>query len=209
MDIASGNAIGILGGSFNPVHLGHLLLAQSALETFELAMVLFIPCAIPAHKDPSTLLDAKHRLAMLEMALEDALEFEVCDIDIKRAGTSYAIDTVSELRSAYPGTQFFFIIGADTLPELHLWKDIGRLLTLCEFIIFDRPRGAVGSIAPESLRLEDPWPERLLRNVMRTRLIDISSSEIRRRIAEGMSARYLVPPSVEMYIAEHNLYSGA
>jgi nicotinate-nucleotide adenylyltransferase len=105
-----------------------------------------------------------------------------------------------------PTSKLFFIIGADTLPELHLWKDVHDLLKLCTFVTFGRPGRDTQLFRPEDLRLDPPWPEQLLQNFRVQRLVDVSSSDIRYRVAEGMSIRYLVPPAVEMYIAEHRLY---
>ncbi len=202
--------IGIFGGTFNPIHTGHLILAATAQELFELSQVIFIPCACPPHKDGAPVVNPRHRMAMVEAAIEDSLGFETSDIEIERGGRSFAIDTVRQLCRQYPDARLFFIVGSDSLKELHLWKDIYSLLPLCEFITFSRPGHDVDDIGTHDLALEGPWPERLLRNVRRSRHIEISSSEIRGRLAEGLSIRYLVPASVEMYISEHSLYgSGA
>ena len=206
MNSDEGSKIGILGGTFNPIHIGHLILAQGALESFDLSRVLFIPCAQPPHKDASSLADASHRLAMVEAAVEGDPRFEVSDIEIRRGGISYAIDTARQLRRLHPLSKLYFIIGSDTLRELHLWKDVYALLPLCTFITFGRPGPGAGRLRPEDLHLDPPWPERLLRNHITARLVEVSSSDIRHRAAEGMSIRYLAPEVVEMYIAEHRLY---
>jgi len=207
MTAESNNRIGILGGTFNPVHTGHLVLAQNALEAFDLGKVLFVPCFQPPHKEGPELASAEHRKAMLEAALEDDLRFEVCDIEIQRGGRSYSVDTIRKLKELYPESELIFIIGADSLPELHLWKNIHDLLELCKVVTFCRPGTDISRINPKDIRLNPPWPEYLLKNIVSGRLMDISSSDIRHRIAEGMSIRYLVPQSVEVYIAEHNLYA--
>ncbi len=198
--------LGILGGSFNPIHNGHLILAQAALETYELDQVLFIPCAHPPHKDPGMLLPGRGRMEMIEAALEGDPRFETCTVELDRGGVSYAVDTLTELTNRYPDAAFHFIIGDDTLKELHLWHRVYDLLALCTFVTFarelDRP------IRPEAIRLDSPWPERLLANVTLGRRFEVSSSDIRHRVAEGMSIRYLVPDSVDMYITEHHLYLG-
>lgn len=206
MNSGMGNKIGILGGTFNPVHIGHLILAQNALETFDLSEVLFVPCAQPPHKGSATLAAARHRLAMVEAAIEGDLRFEVSDVEIQRGGVSYAIDTVRQLRRLYPKSKLHFIIGSDTLPELHLWKSVNDLLKLCTFVTFGRPGRSTSLFRPADLQLPEPWSEQLLQNYSAPRLVDVSSSDIRYRVAEGMSIRYLVPPAVEMYIAEHHLY---
>jgi nicotinate-nucleotide adenylyltransferase len=206
MDVAAGSRIGILGGTFNPIHMGHMILAQGAIERFDLARVLFIPCAVPPHKSAVGLIDSGHRLAMVRAATEDDPRFDVLDLDIRRSGPSYAIDTVSELRELFPDTELCFIIGADMLLELHLWKDAYRLLELCTFLSFSRGDVGVSTLDPDRLNLAPPWPERLLGNSAEGRRVDLSSSELRHRVAEGLSIRYLVPAAVEMYIAEHGLY---
>ena len=198
--------IGILGGSFNPIHLGHLIVAQNALDSFDLDKVLFMPCYIQPLKGKRALATSEHRLAMVEQAIFDNLAFELLDIEIARGGTSYAIDSVRAIREIYPTAELFFIIGADTLQELYMWRDIYELLELCKFATLARPGYELSDARLNKIKLKAPWPERLLQNVARGRLIDISSSDIRHRVAEGMSIRYLVPQSVEMYIAEHGLY---
>jgi nicotinate-nucleotide adenylyltransferase len=200
--------LGILGGTFNPVHLAHLILAQSALEMYDLARVLFIPSAQPPHKEDMLIAPAVHRAAMLQLAIEGDLRFEASDIELIRDGPSYSIDTVRALRERHPDSDLYFIIGSDTLLELHSWHKIEELLDLCAFITFERPGTPLGAIPENALRLPAPWPRTLLDSCCGSRQVDISSSDIRHRIQEGLSVRYLVPDSVEMYIAEHNLYLG-
>jgi nicotinate-nucleotide adenylyltransferase len=206
MNSGTGGKIGILGGTFNPIHIGHLILAQSAIEGFDLSKVLFVPCFQPPHKKSTALVAAKHRLAMIEAAIEGDLRFEVSDVEIGRGGISYAIDTIRQLHQLHPDSKLHFIIGSDTLTELYLWKNIYDLLKLCRFVTFGRPGRDARSLRPEDLHLKPPWPEQLLQDCSDLRRIDVSSSDIRYRLAEGMSIRYLVPPPVEMYIAEHHLY---
>ena len=206
MDNSNKPRLGILGGSFNPIHMGHLLLAQSALDTFDLSKVLLMPCRIQPLKDPTMLASPTHRVAMLEHAIADNLQLELLDIEIARGGSSFAVDSVREIKKLYPEADLFFIIGADTLPDLHRWRDIYTLLSLCTFATFSRPGQDVLGFSEADLQLESPWGERLMDTVARGRMLEISSSDIRHRVAEGMSIRYLVPPLVEMYITEHRLY---
>lgn len=199
--------IGILGGSFNPIHIGHLIVAQDALEQFELDGVLFVPCGTPVHKHPEALVSFEHRYAMVQGAIESDLCFSVSDIEGVRSGPSYAIDTVTALQQRHPSNDYSFIIGADTLFELHTWNRIYELLERCEFLTICRPGAAdnTGGIQ-ERVQLCPPWPERLCTRLACAHQVDISSSDVRMRIAEGMRISYLLPPSVEMYIAEHHLY---
>lgn len=206
MDTQHTMRIGILGGTFNPIHTGHLILAQDALEQFELNRVLFVPCAKPPHKKAAGLLPAEHRLRMIEVALEGDLRFEISPVELQRGGTSYTIDTLRELARLWPRARFYLILGGDSLLELHLWKDVYALLALCEVVTLVRPGHDERPITAETISLRAPWPDRLLKNVWTGHRVEISSSDIRRRVAEGMSIRYLVHPAVEMYIAEHGLY---
>jgi nicotinate-nucleotide adenylyltransferase len=184
--------IGILGGTFNPVHAGHLILAQDALKQFDLDRVLFIPCARPPHKRPDRLASAKHRMAMLKAALKGDPRFVVSDIEIKRGGISYSIDTVRRLKQLHPCTEIYFVIGGDSINELKSWKRILELQRLCRFIAMDRP----GFQVPGSSKVE----------MFKGHRVDISSSEIRRCVAEGRSILRLVPPAIEQYITRHRLY---
>ena len=200
--------IGVFGGSFNPVHLGHLVLAQDALESFELDSVLFIPCGNPSHKDLATFASHEHRLAMLQRVIELEFRFEVSDVEVTREGTSYMIDTLEELQADFPGEELVFIVGSDTLTDLFCWHRIDELLHRHRIIAPVRPGYEVDRLKAMDFQLEEGWKEKLLENVISGHQIEISSSEIRMRVAEGMSIRYLVPSEVEMYIYEHGLYKG-
>ncbi len=198
--------LGILGGSFNPVHLGHLAIAHQAEQTWNLNRVLFMPCHIQPHKSASVLAEAHHRLAMLEEALRPEPTFSVCTIELDRGGTSYAFDSVMLLRDRYPHAEICFIIGGDTLPELHKWYRIHALLACCTFLTLARPGADPRDMDPASLRLPPEETGKLLENVETRTLMDISASHIRRSIAQGQPIRYLVPECVEVYIQSHNLY---
>ncbi len=199
-------AIGILGGTFNPVHAGHLLLAQDALEHFELDRIVFVPCGRPPHKPELPVAAARHRLAMLEAAVEGDPRFEVSTCEIERDGPSYSVDTVRHFRGLHPGARLCLVIGADTLVDLRSWHEIGRLLEACDVVTVSRPGLDLARLRAPDLGLPPPWGERLLAQAATGHDVGISSSEVRMRLAEGLSIRYLVPPPVEMYIGEHGLY---
>ena len=201
--------IGLFGGTFNPPHMGHMIIAQDAFHAFDLSKVVFIPCYTPPHKTPSHLASTKHRLAMLEAAIEDDVRYELSDIEIENGGASYSVDTARYFKKQYPDAELCFIIGTDSLVELYMWKDIEELLQLCRFITISRPGYYEDGIGEDALKLSAPWAQKLLNDVRKGISIDVSSSDVRYRIAEGMSVKYLVPRAVEMYMAEHNLYTFA
>jgi nicotinate-nucleotide adenylyltransferase len=189
--------VGILGGTFNPIHLGHLLIAQDAMEQARLDRVIFIPAAKPAHKSAAGLAPARHRLRMVKLAIRGNDRFTVDDIEIRRGGKSYAVDTVTELKRRNPEARFYFIIGSDSLRELHLWKNIARLAKICTFVVLPRP----------GCKCKPPRLRQSIRlRLVRGRFCDIASRDIRSRIACGQSARYLVPNAVLNYIERKKLY---
>lgn len=198
--------VGILGGSFNPVHLGHLVMAEQLSECACLEEVLFIPALVPPHKDQWELAPPEHRLTMLRLAIGGNPKFSISEIELKRQAPSYSIDTVRELLSSRPNDFFYFLIGADTLHELPTWKEARELVRLCQFIIASRPGYDVGELRWLSRFFAKDVIESLRRNFYHTSLIGISSSDIRRRVNEGLSITYLVPPAVEDYIHRHFLY---
>jgi nicotinate-nucleotide adenylyltransferase len=194
--------VGLLGGTFNPVHEGHLSIAREALRLFDLAAVWFIPCAIPPHKPTHNLAPNEDRLAMLRLAIAGEPRFEVLPIELKRSRISYTIDTIRDLQALYPDRTFVFLIGADTLPELHTWHQPLELLSLVRIVTLARP-----GHAPEAadLHLPPPWPEKLLADLRTGHPLDVASSDIRAGIASGHPLS-LVPASVIRYIQEHHLY---
>lgn len=196
--------IGILGGTFNPIHLGHLLVAQDALEQVELDCVKFIPSARPPHKSRDDLASARDRMRMLRLAIRGNERFEIDDIEITRGGTSYSVDTLTELRRRDPRADFYFIIGADSLRELHLWREPHRLVTLCTFVTVPRPGFEPKPVVDP--RLDAATRRRLRQHVLRGHPCDIASREIRARVASGRSIRYLVPDAVYQYIRRRRLY---
>ena len=197
--------IGVFGGSFDPVHMGHLTIAQDAVEQLELDRLIFVPAAVPPHKQDAKLADSRHRFEMLQRATEGNLSFEVSDMELQRGGVSYTFDTITQIQFEHPGAELFFIVGLDSLTILHSWRNIEQLLELCTIVPFARGGEDPAKVAAQ-IQLSEPWKTRLMERLIRIHEIEISASEIRMRLAEGLSIRYLVPPEVEMYIAEHGLY---
>jgi nicotinate-nucleotide adenylyltransferase len=199
--------IGLYGGSFDPIHFGHLISARSVAEQLGLAKVILVLSPRPPHKATAALSDADHRLAMTRLAVADDALFEVSDVELLRAGPSYTIDTVFSLRRQLgDDAELFLIIGADTLPELHTWRRIQDLLTLVTIVTTTRPgwrrpreSSLAQAVGPGSAR-------NLLEHCRPTPAIDISSTDIRRRAASGRPIRYLVPEAVASYISREHLY---
>ena len=199
-----GEQIGILGGSFNPPHLGHLMMAMDALELARLDRVLFVPAATPPHKsNHNGMISAEHRLAMTKLAIADEPRFEVCDDEIRRGGISYTVETLRRLKSSRPDDELFLIIGGDTLRELPTWREIGAILDLCRVVTIARP--GVNKIQMQPAQ-PAPWPEKLMADVIAGHQMDVSSTDIRERIIRGRSIRYLVPDAVAAYIAAWKLF---
>jgi nicotinate-nucleotide adenylyltransferase len=195
-------AVGLLGGTFNPVHEGHLSIAREAMRLFDLFAVWFIPCAVPPHKPVANLASNADRLAMLRLAIAGEPRFEALPLEFDRPGKSYTVDTVRTLQSLHPGVPFVFIIGADTLPELPTWYKPLELLSLVRIVTLARP-GCVPDAS--SIHLPAPWPEKLLADLRTGHPLDVASRDIRAKIASDQPVP-LVPEPVMRYIQEHNLY---
>ena len=195
--------IGLYGGSFDPVHMGHMLTAQKALDQFNLDKVIFIPNARPPHKE--TLATPDQRYAMLVMSIETGDKFEVSDCEMRATEKAYTIETLLHMKKMYPDASLFFIIGSDTLYELHSWKSICSVMHLCEFIVVERP-GYSYPMKPEDIRLNSRYAKATCRNWIKNMPWDLSSSEIRKAIQDGIEVSYLIPHPVEKYIREHRLY---
>ena len=205
-----GRRILIFGGTFDPVHHGHLIVAQAIAERAPFDRVTFVPTASPPHKEPARA-PGSDRLAMLRLACEGERGFEVSDIELRRQGPSYTVDTLAELRRLEsPGAEFHLLLGADMLAELPNWHRAGELVALTRFVIAGRapwpPPRMEELLASVRRRLGGEAARQLDCALAETPRIDVSSSDIRHRIAEGRSVRYLVPEAVRVYIAEHGLY---
>ena len=199
--------IGILGGTFNPIHMGHLIMAEEVYQQHHLSKIIFIPAYIPPHKYVNDLAEAHHRYQMIKAVISGKSKFEVSDLEIKREGKSYTIDTVQEILDHYgKDCEVFLIMGADSLNELELWKNIKRLSQLCHFVIVNRP----GFKTEVSARLVEIIGSNNILDMERLRVeinpVGISSTDIRKRLNDGVQIKDLVPECVEGYIKEHSLY---
>jgi nicotinate-nucleotide adenylyltransferase len=195
--------IGILGGTFDPIHIGHLVVAEEARIKLGLSEVLFVPAGQPWLKRDRDITLAVHRVEMVRRAIADNPHFKLCTLEVERAGPSYTVDTLTMLRKQLgSAASLFFILGRDTLAELPLWEEPQKVVQLCRLVVAPR----LGSKDLKHLEIAIPG---LLDKVIQLDMpvIGISSSEIRQRLAQGLPIRYLVPPEVEKYITEHKIYS--
>ena len=194
--------IGVLGGTFDPIHMGHLVVAEEARIKLELREVLLVPAGQPWLKQDRNITPAVHRVEMVRRAIADNLHFKLCALEVERPGPSYTVDTLTMLRKQLGSeASFFFILGRDTLAELPLWKEPEKLVQLCRLVVAPR----LGSRDLKHLEAAVPG---LLDKVIQLDMpvIGISSSGIRQRIAQGLPIRYLVPSVVETYIREQRIY---
>ncbi|HIE26184.1 TPA: nicotinate-nucleotide adenylyltransferase [Candidatus Poribacteria bacterium] len=190
--------IAIMGGTFNPIHYGHLISAEEVYDGLGFDFVIFVPSARPPHKDNRDIIDPQHRYMMTVLATEDNPHFRVSRIELDRTGPSYAIETIRQFQATYGDkAEISWIIGADSLIEFTIWKDFDKLLDICRFIATTRPNYDF-SKAPANVYKRVEFFE--------ITAVDISSTEIRCRIREGRTIKYLVPKKVEEYIYQHNLY---
>lgn len=214
--------IGILGGTFNPVHYGHLAAAEEVRDRLKLERVLFVPSFLPPHKHEEDIPSAIQRQEMVRLAIVSNPLFKLSDIEVKRGGRSYTIETIEGLAPMYPGAELYFIMGLDSFLEIRTWKEWERLLTLCTFVVLSRDAYRFRDL--KELGLPGPTGEELslidsgakdhvtLRSegitlaLLRIPLYEISSTDIRQRVRSGRSIKYLLPEQVEHYIIDNKLY---
>ena len=200
--------IGLIGGSFDPIHFGHLLAAQGAGERLGLERVVFIPAKQPPHKMYRHLANFEHRHAMVRIAIRGNSLFEVSDVEMRRGGRSYSIDTIRMLREDYgQDCRMYFIIGADMVRDLPTWKHVHELVKLVSFAVVVRP-GYDYLRDLEAIRpcLGDRFVRETKRHIVLIPPNGVSATEIRQRLRTGKAIRYLVPEGVERYIGRHQLY---
>ncbi len=189
--------IGIFGGSFNPPHIAHLILAESLCEMLDLDTVLFVPSAVPPHKKNDNLIDAAHRLRLTQLAIAGNDRFEVSDAEVRRGGTSYTIETISALDKIYKNATLYLIVGVDNLVTFHHWKEYRRILDKCILVAMNRPGFSTDHVREDILEKT---------KIVDVPYLDISSTGIRERIREGKSVRYMVPDAVLLEIEKCGFY---
>ena len=198
--------IGIMGGTFNPIHTGHLLLAQYAMDACKLDKVLFIPTGNSYMKDSREILSGDVRLKMVNLAIAGVEEFEGSDVEILREGNTYTCETLPELKKLYPGASFYFLMGADSFLSIHRWKSPEIILANTALVVVTRDGVSYERLEEQKKFLETEYGGEV--ELVSFPTIDISSSEIRKRIREGKSVRFQVPEEVRIFIEENGLYEG-
>ena len=196
----------VLGGSFDPVHLGHLHMAAAALEHGGVDEVWLLPARCPPHKNPGALAPAEQRLAMLFLAAEQAPRVTVCTVELERDDLRYTLDTLSALARDHAGRSFSFLVGADSLFELRRWHRAPELVDRFEILSVPRAGFDLETVTPARLGFDQDRTGRLRAGVLPAEAMAVSSTEVRKRVAQGQSIRYLVPAPVAAYIADHDLY---
>jgi nicotinate-nucleotide adenylyltransferase len=196
-------SIGIMGGTFNPIHMGHLLAAEEVKNKINLDKIIFIPTGNPPHKKSKDIVLSKHRLEMVKLAIIDNVSFSASDIEIVREGKTFSYDTLIELHNLYENSVFNFIIGYDTLKEIDTWKKIHEVCKLCTFIVVNR-NNEYSEMLLEIEKKKERYNAKI--EVVDIPNIEISSTDIRERLMQSKSIKYLVPQTVENYIFTNSLY---
>ncbi|NMB40420.1 MAG: nicotinate-nucleotide adenylyltransferase [Firmicutes bacterium] len=200
--------LGIMGGTFDPVHIGHLVTAEEARQQFGLDYVIFIPAGAPPHKDQKLISSEEHRYIMTMLAVVDNPYFTVSRLEIDRKSPSYTIDTVRRFFQIYNNElNLYFITGADAILDIKTWKDYGELLEICSFIAASRPGYSFNKLKS----IFGPAFKKITKKIhfLEIPAMSISSTYIRRRIAKGKTIKYLTPEPVEQYIYKNRLYLGS
>jgi nicotinate-nucleotide adenylyltransferase len=198
--------LGVFGGTFDPVHTGHLILAEQCREQGRLDRVLFIPAARPPHKEETPLTPFHQRVEMLELAVAGQPAFQIDELEKDRPGPSFTVHTLEELRRRQPGDDFFLLLGSDTLHDLKHWYQPERIAELAGFLVVLRPDWPAFSEEELAASLKPRDRAALRFQLIQMPLIDISSRDLRHRAAAGRSIRYLLPRGVEAYIHDKQLY---
>ncbi|KJS22057.1 MAG: nicotinate-nucleotide adenylyltransferase [Clostridiaceae bacterium BRH_c20a] len=199
-------AIGIMGGTFDPIHYGHLVTAEAVRNEFDLEKVYFVPSGNPPHKDPNLVTDSQHRYLMTFLSITTNKYFEMSPMEINRTGKSYAYDTVKVFRQNFPDHGIYFITGADAIKEILTWHRVEELLDICYFVAATRPGYDLDDLQKEELKV---LPEEYLKRIkiIEVPAMAISSTEIKKRVKERKPIKYLLPEAVEQYIYKNELYT--
>ncbi|MCA8988849.1 MAG: nicotinate-nucleotide adenylyltransferase [Planctomycetaceae bacterium] len=195
---------GIFGGTFDPVHYGHLILAETCRDTCLLDEVIWLPTFQSPFKSGSQPTDARHRLAMIDLAIAGVAEFRIDPREINRKQVSYTVETLTEMKAEFPEDELFFLIGADSLRDLPSWKEPERIVSLATIVAVNRQAGQLGRIQSDFEALPESIRERV--QIVNMPEIGISATDLRERVEAKSSIRFLTPRPVERYIAENNLY---
>lgn len=198
--------IGLFGGTFDPIHYGHLILAEEVREALNLDKIIFIPGANPPHKNIKKISSASLRLKMVRLAIQDNPKFDVSTVEMKKKTPAYTLDTVVHFRKLYKRATLFFMIGSDSLYEMHTWYKIDELAEQCCFVVAARPGFELKDQKCGDLNLAPKTFQRLTRHVIKMIPIGVSSTQIRKKVAQGLSIRYLVPRKVAQLIDYKGLY---
>ena len=199
--------IGILGGSFDPIHYGHLLLAEVSLEQIPLDEVWFIPAATAPHKSDATGASPEQRMEMVELAVAGHPAFRCSSLEIDRGGLSYTVDTLADVATTHPQATLYLLMGADSLTDLPSWRDPGRILELAVPAVAARPGQPAVNFQPLLPLASDERLDQARQAVVQMPQLDLSSRDLRERAARQLSLRFRTPRAVEQYIASHELYS--
>jgi nicotinate-nucleotide adenylyltransferase len=200
-------SVGIMGGTFDPIHYGHLVIAEGARVQYHLEEIIFVPSGTPPHKTGRGITNPEHRFQMTQLAVKDNPYFSVSRLEIDRPGPSYAVDTIRALRGIYSErTRLYFITGADAILEILSWKDVGSLISMCHLVAATRPGYSLSGLEDIVGKIRNLHHRDFSVHTMEVPALMISSTDIRNRVLNGRPIKYLLPDAVEKYIYEHNLY---
>lgn len=197
--------VGIMGGTFNPIHIGHLIMAENAYEQFHLDEVIFMPSKNPPHKQNMTIVSDEHRMNMVNLAIQDNAHFLLSTIELEREGLTYTVDTLRQLKKDNPETKYYFIIGADSFYQIETWKEPEELFSLAHILAASRYHLSEKEMLEQVEYLKKKFHGEI--DLLDSPNIELSSNVIRSRLKEGKTVKYYVPHSVYEYMISHELYS--
>ena len=196
--------IGIFGGTFDPIHHGHLIIAQSALETFNLNKVIFIPAGVPPHKSTDVVTSSEHRFKMVQLAIQLHPHFQISDRELVQEGPSYTYHTLTYFQQLYPKADLYLIVGADSMMEINTWYRYKEWIAIPNILVMNRPGSSADQLQQRINHYQNAYGARI--QLIHSPWLEIASSQLRKRAAEGKSLHYFVPETVAEYIVSHQLY---